>query len=695
MFVSGKKLLCGIALILAALAFAGCPNPAGGDGDPELGGAVAFAGNGGASPQAGVALTVDVSGLEGSGAPAYQWERGDLADGEFTVTTVIADANGASYTPAADDEGKYIRVTVSRAGYKGTKTAVTAASVGAASAAAAPVASPTGRTFKDSINVTLTTTTDGAEIYYTLNNIDPVQDAAAADNFKYTAAITIDETVILKARAFKEGLTPSAITREFYTKSSPSLGTVATPTVSPEPPHTFYTAALEITLNTATEDAVIHYTLDGSEPDDDSPAYTAPFSIGAADPIETQITVKAIAVKDFLNNSEVLTVVYTKGNPENPYTNKPGFSVAAGGIDSGGTVSLSSADSGAIYYTTDGSTPTAESTLYETPITITERTLIKAIAVKAGWNASEVAEAKYLPRIQAGGITWLDIAGEIPNRNSNANIFFAKDGARYVVTQNSSNKRSWYSTDRLNWTEGGRVFAGSNAITAIAGGNGRFVVTGGVGVAYSLNGGETWTETNVTGTSATLPTIVWGGPAGSEVFVAGGSTGSLYWSSDGITWTLGTDDNSSENAKTLRTTVKAIIWEGGKFVAIATYKDMAYSSDGKTWITSGWEQESEPWTNIIYTGTEYLVSGTPTGALILYSFASDLKAHTTSTDIQYLVQLYNNGTIIGANSAHTQWAYSTDKATWTTFDLPGSVTYMYKIDGKLVTVASQNIFIEE
>jgi hypothetical protein len=129
MFVSGKKILYGMALVLAVLAFAGCPNPTSEDGDPTLGGVVGFSSGGGAAPQAGVALAVDTSGLEGSGELTYLWERGDSAAGEFAV---ITGANGASYTPGANDLGKYIRVTVSRAGYKGTKTAVTAGTVAAA-----------------------------------------------------------------------------------------------------------------------------------------------------------------------------------------------------------------------------------------------------------------------------------------------------------------------------------------------------------------------------------------------------------------------------------------------------------------------------------------------------------------------------------------------------------------------------------
>ena len=73
----------------------------------------------------------------------------------------------------------------------------------------------------------------------------------------------------------------------------------------------------------------------------------------------------------------------------------PTFSPAAGRYETAQTVSITCETTGAtIYYTLDGTNPTTSSTPYTSPLTISETTTVKALAVKDG-EQSAVASAKY------------------------------------------------------------------------------------------------------------------------------------------------------------------------------------------------------------------------------------------------------------------------------------------------------------
>jgi Chitobiase/beta-hexosaminidase C-terminal domain len=77
-------------------------------------------------------------------------------------------------------------------------------------------------------------------------------------------------------------------------------------------------------------------------------------------------------------------------------TATPTFSPAAGTYTSAQTVTILDATSGAaIYYTTDGTTPTGSSALYTSPIVVDSTQTIKAIAIANGCSSSAVATALY------------------------------------------------------------------------------------------------------------------------------------------------------------------------------------------------------------------------------------------------------------------------------------------------------------
>ena len=81
----------------------------------------------------------------------------------------------------------------------------------------------------------------------------------------------------------------------------------------------------------------------------------------------------------------------------------PAFSPAAGAYASAQTVTISTiTPSATIYYTTNGTTPTANSTVYSGPITVSSSTIVEAIAVSAGLANSAVSSSNYTIGTLAG-----------------------------------------------------------------------------------------------------------------------------------------------------------------------------------------------------------------------------------------------------------------------------------------------------
>jgi len=148
------------------------------------------------------------------------------------------------------------------------------------------------------------------------------------------------------------------------------LTEVAEKTVSPVPCATpeisFDYTTSKVTITCATTGATIYYTTDGSTPTTSSTEYTAPFAITA------MTTVKAIATCTDFPNSEVATqtislvpspsILFNTSNKVEMVTNVGGAS---------------------IYYTTDGSEPSATNgTKYTEPFDVADNvTTIKAVTV--------------------------------------------------------------------------------------------------------------------------------------------------------------------------------------------------------------------------------------------------------------------------------------------------------------------------
>ena len=156
------------------------------------------------------------------------------------------------------------------------------------------------------------------------------------------------------------------------------------------------------------------------------------------------ITVKGIITK--YNKTEELKVWR-----ETDFT-KESSAVATPEITcSDNIVTITCATDGAtIYYTTDGTDPTAASTVYSAPFAITETVTVKAIAVKSGHANSGIAsEVCAYSSGEDYNTTHLDEVGFINTINATAHAYndaeksYSYDGATWVVRGNSTKNYKW------------------------------------------------------------------------------------------------------------------------------------------------------------------------------------------------------------------------------------------------------------
>lgn len=255
-----------------------------------------------------------------------------------------------------------------------------------------PQASLPGGTYQDPIQVSLTTSTPGAVIYYTTSGNTPK--VGAGFTRLYTGPIPILQTTTLKSIAVKAGETDSPVTVATFTIQN--SGIVAIPEISPGSGN--FSTVQMVTLSTTSPGASIYYTTNGNLPVVGTPnlftrLYTAPF------PVSRTTTIRALAVKAGLLNSPVAVANLTFTVPAE--TAPVVFSPGPGSFSEPVAVEMSCATPGAvIYYTTNGNIPRSEipnffTRMYSTPVLLTTSRTLRAVAVAPGLASGPVASGIY------------------------------------------------------------------------------------------------------------------------------------------------------------------------------------------------------------------------------------------------------------------------------------------------------------
>jgi hypothetical protein len=404
-------------------------------------------------------ITVSQSETLKAMATAVGYSQSSIATAAFTIGTAtpVISPNGGTYissrtvtmtdatagakiyyttdgsTPSTSSTQYSAAITVSQT--ETIKAFATSASLTPSTVASAvftiipatPVISPNGGTFTSIQTVTITDATAGSTIYYTTNGTTPTTSST-----QYTAPIMVSQSEYVWAIATAPGLSQSNSVLATFTINLPAA---AQPVILPA--GGTYTTVQTITMTDSTAGAKIFYTTDGSTPTTSSAQYTAPFTISQSE------TVRAIATVTGYSQSPVTAVTYTINLT---LAAQPVISPAGGTYTTIQTATITDTTTGAtIYYTTDGSTPTANSTKYTAPLTVSQTLTVKAIATAAGYAQSPMTSATYTinlpvaatPVISPGGGTYTTSQTvTITDATGGATIFYTTDGS--IPTSNST-----------------------------------------------------------------------------------------------------------------------------------------------------------------------------------------------------------------------------------------------------------------
>ena len=206
--------------------------------------------------------------------------------------------------------------------------------------------------------VTLSTTTEGATIHYTISNSGEGEQTCPSGT-----ALSMNGDCSITAYATKEGFSQSEETVYVFTAADV---TVATPT--------FNQTDNLVTITTTTENTTIYYTLDGSEPTTLSNVYAEPGIV-----VNGNVTVKAFATRPSWFSSPVVTY------------NVTGFQVAPVTFaQNGNQITLSTTTEDAlIHYTISNSGEGEQTCPSGTVLTMPGDCTIMAYATKDGYTQSE------------------------------------------------------------------------------------------------------------------------------------------------------------------------------------------------------------------------------------------------------------------------------------------------------------------
>jgi hypothetical protein len=233
-----------------------------------------------------------------------------------------------------------------------------------------------------------------------------------------------------------------------------------------------------------------------------------------------------------------------------PTAATPVFTTAAGTYTSPVSVGITDTTPNAtIYYTTNGSTPTASSTPYTGPITVSSSETVQAIAVASGYNNSAAASAAYTVSVAA---TQPTSPAATPVITPGAGSYMAAQTVS--ITDATAGATIYYTTNGTTPTTSSTVYKGSFSAA----------VPGTVEAIATATGYKTSAVASVSYTAAALATPVFSPAAGTysaaqKVTITDATPNvTIYYTTNGTTPTSSSTEYTAPITVSSTETLKAI-----------------------------------------------------------------------------------------------------------------------------------------
>lgn len=288
----------------------------------------------------------------------------------------------------------------------------------------------------------LSTKTPGCQIRYTVDGSVPTSSSTLYAGLP----ITLSKTTTIKAIALASSREASPVASATWTLKPSSAAGVKISTTAKLDSSRVYTTIVRLSMTTATSDATIRYTLDGSDPGESSPVFSSSIALEASDTVKARAFCRGLLPSPVTTFGAIINLVPCEAVEIADSLSGPGGYRA---------VRLSSAtDSVQIWYGYgDGSATPYQ---YQSPFLLSSTTKIHAVARKYGRAQSKLSTREIkvvLPVVPKPRISPRDTT--------------AKDVVRVGITDSLSNATIWYSRYGYDRTQYTGTFDVEDSVTKI------------------------------------------------------------------------------------------------------------------------------------------------------------------------------------------------------------------------------------